>query len=71
MRFDMLLDEFTSVYCPFSQTPRRPARNGGEDFEWDQPAVRQPRPSRGPLLAACCAVVVLAGLSAGVGFIGW
>jgi hypothetical protein len=66
-----LLDEYASVYCPFSQTPRRPARNGSEEFGWDQPAVCQPRLSRGPLLAACCAVFVLAGLSAGVGFIGW
>ena len=71
MRFDMLLDEFTSVYCPFGQTPRRPVRNGTEDLAWDQPAICQPRPSRGPLMAACCAVFVLAALSAGVGFMGW
>lgn len=70
MRFD-LLDEFSAVCYPFSQIPSRLARNGTEDFGWDRPAIRQPRPVRRPLFAAYCASIVLAGLSVGAAFIGW
>jgi hypothetical protein len=70
MRFDLLLDEYTSAYFPFSQAPRRPARNGTEDFSWDQSAGCQPRLPRRPLFAAFCVVFVLAGHSAGAGLFG-
>jgi len=69
MRLD-LLDEYTSVYCPFTQAPRWPARIGTEDFSWDQPAGRQPRPFRRPAFAALFVVFVLAGLSAGANLFG-
>jgi hypothetical protein len=69
MRFN-LLDEYSSVCYPFSQTPRRPARNGTEDFSWDKPEGRQPPRFRRPAFAALCVVFVLAGLSAGANLFG-
>lgn len=70
MRFDLLLDEYTSVYYPFSQAPRRPLRNDSEGHDREGAARRASRSSGKPLFIAFWMVVVLAGVSAGAGFIG-